>query len=270
MRCSSQVFQMRVRIAGREIQEYRGQGGETFVEGRSGSRFEIVLKNLVGRRLLVHPMIDGISAMTGKDANRNDSEHGYVLGPYQEMVIPGWRLDDKQVAEFFFAGKGNSYAEKTGRPENRGVIACPVWEERMCETWITLPDSPPSPWILPYNPYDKPHPWISEVTYTNHTDYMNAAVDAVSAKDNPESSVMCCNNLGTGFGEAKAHTVTNVTFYPAQIEPDVVALIYYDDATGLAKRGIRVNKNKKQKNQSLPNPFPTTGCQPPAGWKRTE
>jgi hypothetical protein len=132
MKYTSDLFQLKVLVNNKPVQEYH-KGERTFVEGRQGSRFMLELTNLTHRRLLVHPTVDGLSVMTGKEASKNDNTEGYVLMPHQFLKIPGWRLDNDTVADFFFAGAGSSYAEKTGKPRNKGVIGCAVWEGKQIE-----------------------------------------------------------------------------------------------------------------------------------------
>ena len=63
MKVSLPVVQVHVVIDNRPIQEYRDPKGNTFIEGRQGSNFELDMRNLTGRRLLVHPTVDGLSCM---------------------------------------------------------------------------------------------------------------------------------------------------------------------------------------------------------------
>jgi len=130
MKVSTPLFQLKVRVSGKNIQEYH-KDDLTFVEGKPGSQFELVIKNLSGERILCHPTVDGRSVMNGKQARKNDSSDGYVLNPYQETVIPGWRLNQEACAHFFFTGRGEeTYGEQMGDSgENKGVIACPVWQQ---------------------------------------------------------------------------------------------------------------------------------------------
>jgi len=252
MKMSIPVFQLKVVINEKPIQEYH-KDELTFVEGRQGSNFELELRNLTPRRLLVHPTVDGLSAMNGKEASKNDSEHGYVLPPYCTTRIPGWRLSDKEVAAFFFAGEGKSYAEQKGGGRDKGVIACAVWEEKVPEYRI----------------------------YSSHMDLnMCRGITPLpesATKGIGGMSVNCCTgeeptaasvqNLGAGFGERTEHQVQSTTFEPATTEPTCIAVIYYDDLQGLKARGIKIQGFEC--GFGLPNPFPKDrgeGCEPPCDW----
>ena len=278
MKVSSEVFRLQVLVNGRAVQEYRGPGNNTFIEGRENSKFELELTNLTPRRLLVHPAVDGLSTMTGKPAAQNDSTDGYVLNPYQTMRVPGWRLNDKQVAQFFFAGQGQSYAEKSGQPLNRGVIACPVWEEKVEPAYIysttgllrSTMHSGTQPMGSGGNNFSS-----SQSIYTNSVN-CNAGLPVI-----PESYTVTghhteekcvggigggsTQNLGTGFGNKTKHEVVTVHFTPED-QPTCTAIIYYDTQEGLKTRGIKIHEKKQA--PMLPNPFPKepTGCKPPVGW----
>ena len=265
MKISAPLFQLRVGIPRSDklsdtVQEFH-KDGLTFIEGRQGSRFELGLTNLTDRRILVHPTVDGLSAMTGKEASKNDSTHGYVLRPHETTFVPGWRLNDMEVAQFFFAGAGKSYAEEKGGGADKGVIACAVWEEIQLE--CRIPKG-----ILRGS---------SCVGRSLGAQSLNIPVADVGAA----GASYCCNterhsdeelttgNLGTGFGESVEHEVQTTHFVAATSEPSCVAVIYYDDLKGLRARGIKISQEEKTV-YSLPNPFPKdkdVGCEPPPNWE---
>jgi len=265
MKVSTPLFQLKVLVNGQPIQEYR-KDSRTYVEGRAGSRFELELTNLTGARILVHPNIDGISAMTGKDASRRDHSAGYVLGPHERAVIPGWRLNDRDVAEFFFAGAGKSYAEGTGRgKKNRGVIACTVWQEKVYPVLRTCfhhaVDVEPSPW--------------ETISCNAGAAYSSECCDRSPTKSATIGSPLRSSrrrkaqqNLGAGFGDRVDHQVRGTTFEVATEQPAAAAIIYYDDLDGLRSKGLRISSRRRH-HEHTPDPFPQdTGCPPPRGWAR--
>ena len=286
MKLHSPLIQVKVFVNSKPIQEYH-KDQQTYIEGRKGSNFELSLKNLTGGRLLVHPTVDGLSAMTGKESARNDHSHGYVLSPHREMRVPGWRIDGESVAQFVFAGGGKSYAEQTGRPKNKGVIAAAVWEERAGERFCY--EKPP---IGVYNPHtfsrgvrdtpdpsrdtgtSKQYPLYYDFSFTNCSIQPDSAsysgeekcsgrMEERLRRSRKSSSV---NNLGTGFGKKAEHYVVTIKFVAQQDTPTAIAVIYYDDKDGLRNRGIKISK--KPQSDGLPNPFPKdTGCAPPHGWR---
>jgi len=239
IKVSTELFQLKVLVNNKPIQEYH-KDGNTFVEGRKGSPFSLEMRNLIGRRILVHPAIDGLSAMDGKEASSSDAR-GYVLDPHCTYDIPGWRLTDDVVAQFYFAGEGESYAEKTGKGLEKGIIACAVWEERS----FVRRDSMSPDTTITYSGGEK---CIGNLEY--------------------ECFYNSTQNLGAGFGKQLTHSVQTTTFTPSTKDPTAIVSIFYDDIAGLKARGINI-KNKKKVSPRLPNPFPKDkkGCTPPEGWQ---
>lgn len=285
MKAFAPLIQLRVVVDGKRVQEYH-KDDHTFVEGRQGSSFTLALKNLTGKKILVHPTVDGLSAMTGKEASRFDNTDGYVLFPFQELDIPGWRLNDDEVARFFFAGGGGSYAEKTGKSKDKGVIACSVWEEKVAkrQTRGILRGASGQSWGKGGPRYGGGRGSGQCMGFSPDEDVVTCAVPAGAADVEVQTSCaiepeMCTYggetksastcNLGAGFGEATTHEVQSIYFVAATENPIATAVIYYDDAEGLQARGISLKRHGR--SHALPNPFPkdrsVDGCTPPKGWR---
>ena len=79
--------------------------------------------------------VDGVNVITGETASEQQS--GYVLTAQQNVAIEGWRKSLSDVATFYFTSLGDSYAARTGRPENVGVIGVALFRERRpcCSHW---------------------------------------------------------------------------------------------------------------------------------------
>src|SRR5688500_17292898 len=111
--------------------------GRDYIEGRPGHRYAVVLQNLTGERVLAVLSVDGVNAISGETAGTRQS--GYVLDPWQRLEIRGWRKNLSEIAEFHFTSLGDSYAARTGRPGNVGVIGVAAFRER-------VPVPPPYPY----------------------------------------------------------------------------------------------------------------------------
>jgi len=85
--------------------------------------------NRTGSRVLVVLSVDGINAITGETAGIAQS--GYVLAPYASAEITGWRKSAAEAAAFYFTSIADSYAARTDRPDNVGVIGAAVFRERV-------------------------------------------------------------------------------------------------------------------------------------------
>jgi hypothetical protein len=91
---------------------------QTYVEGRDGSEFEIEFVNNNAHDVEAILSVDGLSVTDGKPAGSDST--GYMVPARGRVRIPGWTLDSKQVANFFFAGaKGGSYAEQSGQDDRK-------------------------------------------------------------------------------------------------------------------------------------------------------
>ena len=101
--------------------------GQDWIEGEPGHRYSVHLTNTTGGRVLVVLSIDGVNAVSGQTAH--PSQAGYVLEPWESTEINGWRKSLDDVAQFVFTDLPDSYAARTGRPDNVGVIGIAVFEE---------------------------------------------------------------------------------------------------------------------------------------------
>ena len=105
--------------------------GEYWVAGRPGARYSIQIRNRLGERVLAVASVDGVNVVSGETAGWGQT--GYVFDPGESYQITGWRKTDAEVAAFTFTDSPNSYAERTGRPANIGVIGVAIFRERQPE-----------------------------------------------------------------------------------------------------------------------------------------
>ncbi|MEM6291518.1 MAG: hypothetical protein AAGA54_09645 [Myxococcota bacterium] len=103
-------------------------GGQRYAIGKPGKRYELEIVNHTGRRYEVVASVDGLDVIDGGRASTN--KRGYVLEPFETLVIDGWRTSDDTVAAFRFDHVADSYAARTGEGRNIGVIGVALFEER--------------------------------------------------------------------------------------------------------------------------------------------
>src|SRR5208283_5866339 len=101
------------------------------------------IRNCLGERLLAVTSVDGINVISGATAGWDQT--GYVFGPGERYQITGWCKSDAEVAAFTFTDSPNSYAERTGRPANVGVVGVAVFRERPPQPVYALPPLGQSP-----------------------------------------------------------------------------------------------------------------------------
>src|SRR2546423_273272 len=115
------------RTEGRVLPTYWHEG-RRYVVGKPGNEYSIRVRNGSTGRVLAVMSVDGVNVITGDTASSRQS--GYVLAPYEANEIAGWRTSLSRTAAFYFTSLPDSYAARTGRPDNVGVIGVAVFAEK--------------------------------------------------------------------------------------------------------------------------------------------
>lgn len=102
-------------------------GSDVYAIGEAGARYTIGVENHSAQRYEVVASVDGLDVIDGAEADF--SKRGYLIDPYTSFVIEGWRTGDDTVAAFRFSDMDNSYAGRTGKPRNIGVIGLAFFRE---------------------------------------------------------------------------------------------------------------------------------------------
>jgi hypothetical protein len=207
------------RATGERIPVYAHRG-RLYIPGTPGAKYSLLVVNKTGGRLLTVVSVDGVNVITGETAA--PAQSGYVLEPWGSVDIGGWRKSMSEVAAFFFTPLPDSYAARTDRPRNVGVIGVAVFRE------YQAPRPPAALQQAPLSSLDKREPEAR-----------------ASAAPRPEEK------LGTGHGEREASEATWTDFRRASESPSELIAIYYDTRANLIARGIIPGRS-----QAAPNPFP--------------
>jgi hypothetical protein len=197
---------------GRTLPLYSRQG-KSWVAGMPGERYSIRLVNRTGSRVLGVLSVDGVNAITGDTAATSQS--GYVLDPYQSAEIAGWRKSNSEVARFYFTPLPDSYAARTDRPENVGVIGVAAFRE-----------------------YEEPVEISENQPYQDKSARDSARAPAAPAASAGMLAKRAEERLGTGHGERETSVVSQTSFRRASNSPDQVTSIWYDSRERLAALGI--------------------------------
>ena len=123
------------RVENRALPVHQHQG-RYYVVGKPGNEYQVRVRNRSGGDILAVVSVDGVNAVSGETANWNQT--GYVLGPSQSFDIKGWRKSLQRVAAFFFTEHQFSYAARTDRPDNVGVIGVAVFRKKI-EPQVFIP-----------------------------------------------------------------------------------------------------------------------------------
>ena len=238
------------RSTGRDLPVY-WHDGRAYVVGRPGNEYEIRVANRAGEDLLAVMSVDGVNVINGETASAGGS--GYVFSSWEQNTIRGWRKSMRDIAAFYFTSLGDSYAGRTGRPENVGVIGVALFQRKRVEPPpMPLSEAAPQPW----REKDKAEESTSSrksVGSQNAPAPAGASADnttrmqedAAPAKRAPESP------LGTGHGRRENAPTRYVDFERRTSEPVETIAIYYDSYRNLVAQGVLQGYAYRD-----PNPFP--------------
>jgi hypothetical protein len=224
--------------------------GQQFVEGQPGQRFAVSLQNLTGERVLAVLSVDGVNAISGQTAGA--SQAGYVLDPWQRVEVRGWRKSYSDIAEFYFTDLPDSYAARTGRPENVGVIGVAAFRERHYEP--VPPPYYPAPQIGQYDGRESANASGAAKAAAAEAQADSAASAPSAYGERRDSLARSRQELGTGHGERRYDPVTGTQFERESTRPDQVVAVYYDSFDALVSRGV-IPRWRRPDDRG-PDPFP--------------
>ncbi|MCR6475948.1 hypothetical protein NU688_07260 [Variovorax sp. ZS18.2.2] len=242
------------RTSGAELPIYRHRG-EYWVAGRPGARYAIRARNAMGERIMAVMSVDGVNVVSGETAGIGQT--GYVFGAREFSDITGWRKSDSQIAAFEFASAGNSYASRTGRPDDVGVIGVALFREN-----VPVPLPPP---IAPYPSRDeyssRDRELRSESSALGDARAKSAPGEAAASAQAPAGDMARrqapAPSLGTAHGRRETSYVGKTNFERAQSTPDEVVRIRYDSRENLVVAGvIPVPPTPRWPRPAGPSPFP--------------
>ena len=220
------------------VLEVHHRHGRAYVAGEPGHRYAVMMQNRTGERVMAVLSVDGVNAVTGQTAD--PYQGGYVLGPYERAEINGWRKSMSEVAQFVFSAPEASYAARTGRPQNVGVIGIAVFRER-------APVYQP-----PIRPQYRDDEWRRKAqspSAANEAEALaqrgmpapeagSAARDQAGPYAKRERSDDFASELGTAHGQREWSTVGTTEFERRSSRPDEIVELQYDTFEHLVDRGV--------------------------------
>lgn len=247
------------------------QRGRTWVLGTLGQRYLVRVRNGSPRRAEIVVSVDGRDVIDGRAAGWE--KRGYLVDPYGEVVIDGFRLSQQSVAAFRFSSVPRSYAARMGDARDVGVIGVAVFPERP-------PRFVPRPLLKSPRDEGPGAPSAStEGAPPAHAEGGAAAEGKAAPPGSPpEASASRAKStqrpgLGTEFGEQHESRVTQVHFERARPRPDAVLTVRYDDRPGLIALGIDVDRGSAWSGddswlRETADPFRRSSySEPPPGWR---
>lgn len=227
--------------------------GEYWVAGRPGARYAIEIRNRLGERMLAVTSVDGVNVVSGATAAWDQT--GYVFGSGERYQITGWRKTDAEVAAFTFTDSPNSYAERTGRPANVGVIGVALFLE--CPAPVRWFDR---------QSRDRKSEESGYARNRVENSIEGGADGAARAAPPSFAATAPAEKLGTGHGARETSYVQDTTFDRLSSTPNELIRIRYDSYANLVAMGVVPTRPTWQR----PNPFPDSPIQryvpdPPGG-----
>jgi hypothetical protein len=216
--------------------------GKAYVVGRPGNEYQVTLRNRGGAEVLAVISVDGVNVLTGETASAGQS--GYLIDTGASLDVKGWRKTLSRTAAFYFTELPDSYAARTGRPDNVGVIGVAFFRRKVEELSIA-----PKDYYEPQAKRSAPAPAAS-------ADNAGKLAQVPRAEEKKEKS------LGTGHGRNETSHARYVDFERATASPEEMVTIYYDSRANLLARGVI-----KAEPWRGPQPFPARFVpDPPARW----
>jgi hypothetical protein len=219
--------QIHDRAGGRTLPVYES-GGHWFVAGKPGNEYQVTVRNRAGGDLLAVVSVDGVNVVTGEIAAASQS--GYVVDGGSAMSIKGWRKSLENVAAFYFTDLGDTYAARTGRPDNIGVIGVALFKRK----------SEP----------------VLELEQLQNRGEPGAAANGAARSAEPRAAE---KSIGTGHGRSQTSQARYVAFERESDTPNEVVVIHYDTYANLVARGVI------PQSPHWPSPFPGRFVPDPPG-----
>ena len=236
--------------------------GEYWVAGRPGARYAITVRNRIGERILAVPAVDGVNVLSGETAAWDQT--GYVLSPGQPYQITGWRKSSSEIAAFEFASAGDSYAGRTGRPDNVGVIGVALFREKLPEPVAVAPVEAARGYSARQQDLqsrERSAPAPAPVSPSAGLSERRAeAASSSAAADNSfaKAAPLPAPRLGTGHGQRETSVVSHTRFDRQQASPNEIVRIRYDSRENLVAAGV-IRQPAPYPRLPAPDAFPQSG-----------
>jgi hypothetical protein len=248
---SGSLIDLSVEVEGAPTPLYPGRdgSGRYYLEARAGCAYAVRIANRSPERIGVVLAVDGLNAISGeRELGPSDpARRGrmYVIDPWGEVRVRGWRTSLEDVRRFTFVDERGSYAARTGRANGKmGWIQAWAYREHF-GAHVSPPR--PEPWDRPSYPYEEPEdrPRREGSVPEGEDKKADAAPPAAGAAPESRSADGARRKLpdgggaypGTGWGSSAADPATVVRF-DAQPRPADSVTLRYEYAPALRALGL--------------------------------
>jgi hypothetical protein len=286
---STREFEACVLVNGKPVTEVV-HNGQTYIEGRKKTTYELYFRNNSHMQVLVVPSVDGMSVIDGESAGKQSP--GYVVDPWSEVTIPGWTVNGQEAAEFVFHAQGaywsdeQTYAEEIeADSSNQGALGFMVFHRKVRKSYSSTrlksrshkpmfdmngngTGNPPNNLLrgASGSVLDVNHAFASSVLSTGTvagaasdtvTTTSGGVLSSTNTMDGLGNNVTCDSydvddgkSLGTGFGDAVEFETQKVEF-ERELNPCAAFAFYYDTLKNLRKVGVPVQHFNRHYSEAV-------------------
>lgn len=178
--------------------------GERWIAGELGHEYAVCIRNRSDARILAVVSVDGVNAVSGETAS--PAQAGYVIEPGDSVSVAGWRKDLERTAAFEFVDPAQSYAVRTGRPDDVGVIGVALFRERAAQV--------------------------------AHVERKSADASAQGQRSAESRAAAPTASIGTGHGRKERSPARWTRFERASDTPDSIVTLRYERRERLLAMGV--------------------------------
>ena len=219
-----------------------GRFDRRYFQAYQGRNYSLVLRNNTGQRVGVLIAVDGLNVISGERSSLSRNESMYVLDPWEQTVVRGWRTSLSSVRRFVFVDEQRSYAERTGQANgDMGWIRVlafreqrPFWDLR---GKVRDRNEEREDEAAPYGATPELNPRRQAAPENAQPDPLQGLDRAPSAERRMADDQQ--SNPGTGWGDQR-HDPVNRTVFNAEAYAVDQIVLRYEYANGLRALGIRI------------------------------
>lgn len=229
-----------VEVGGRTVPLYNAVdgSGRLYFEAREGHAYALRLANRSHERLGALVIVDGLNVVSGEGEEIGRGRPGrlYVLSPWEDLEVGGWRTSLDQVRRFTFVDERTSYAARSGKANRRmGWVEIAIYRDRH--------PARVGGWRRHERPYgaadedarsDAPAAGAPTARAEGESGESKRSADGGLAAGRPAPTG---GHPGTGWGEAEWDPAT-VVHFDAAPHPAERIVLRYEYARGLRALGV--------------------------------
>lgn len=238
------LVEVAVEVEGSGSPLYRAPdgSGRYYFEARRGARYAVRLTNRTHQRVGVVLHVDGLNVISGERPSRwpgSDPGRMYVLDPWDQAEVKGWRTTLDEVRRFTFVDEERSYATRSGKANSKmGWVEVAVYRERGRNAsgyW-------PGPWRSQPEARDRSSDEREDAAppMAESAPKAGSAPPAMRAPEAKREGGLGAGERaypGTGWGQRADDHVVVVDFEPERSPAERITL-RYEYASGLRALGI--------------------------------